>query len=1260
MPREISLAHSRSILDRQRHVMSIGLENQALFHYDINSNDALDRYQLSTSILSPLKWEFISGSPDNVTVNNDGSILITGVTGSFIIAGADYIEIQPDPKYYLSLIMMNINDSDESHTVSVGTINYTDLDTKITQGRPSGIDYDNWVIDGDSVNFDDSGNNVIQWHTYVNNAIMVYEYKSGESGTPTELHKWPPGIRYARIFIKITNLVPADQIMIRDLNMFFRDDDGTYTNITPGHTIIDSFDGKFGGGMDMSGGGINLVWNGDLRYGAANWSVGTQGSGSVIASLDDDGSYKVYFREVQDVKNIIQIDMPQDIVDSIEYTISFYARAAVPIGFRRISVIDPATQNVGWVAEKIIYIDNTWRKFTATATSDFATGAMSRLVITEPDLLEPETLFIYYNGILLTRGTDYVELDDYNLQFDFDTPAGDNDVISIYSQISSSFVSSSYRIIFHSAVPAGNTVAIRHFTEVADPTAVTAMEEIYEISSPTTTVDTGNYVPDTPNYLHVFRNGQLLTETVDYTTSVVIGMIRLSFSYSLATSDKIKVVFWKNMSMTRNNYSATGTLNEQFDLPAGTYTTDAAHMMVFENGILLTEGALNDYIEFDTNTVQYNGTPGAGNTISLIAISDLYEFSLTSWTLLSNQAQFAYTPEDTNVFRFVTINGTAMSKDYSIWTNDYDEPATSSGDSFYYERYDLPAVAIPSQTVFPVPGGYDVDDSLQVYRNGILLTLTDDYTKQQPAGTVTLIVPAVVGELMTIFRVITEPGTGPFPTRYIREDYALDEGMTSYNTSQVFAVGDDSLQIFINGVLQRLGLDYTEDDTNTITLLSPFSTGDTIALLISLPLGSEQASEYSQVTYHGTDVDADNILYTPAVTLNYVEDTEGTVWIKNVKLGEGKPYADSYHTGTIISGNLEYNINIDELEGTITFQMKPYAIDLGAEGIIDWQGGVANYAALPGAPSTGEVYRTEDTYKYWEWDGSSYDEILGPTVFSLLYNNSWDLFKIERMFGETNKFKAIVGEPNNYSVITIPELSVDDWTMITISWSQFGTQWYQTEYDTAASLPVLTSSEEGYVYKVSDTGYYYIWDGDSWEPKAPNGVYNKYTDLPAYTLFEDGYAAYVEEEPELYQGSVANYASLPVGHSVTERGWIYKTTDTGYYYIWDWDYVEDTGNWRKIIPGYYYQWSWSPSTQSGSWRQSNKIKLYLNGGADGIYTKSYHPVSNQPDGLVITNKFYGKVDELRIDRIARDPKEIAAWNNSQAPFYPSGDVAQIV
>lgn len=1574
MARIISYAHSRSILDRQRHVISTGSENQLLFHYDITADDAIKRDDNETFVLSPDRWEFISGSPSNMIVNDDGSAQIEGVTGAFTIVSKDYIEIDTSKRYTLSINALNLYDTTPFNRLNVGTINYSDINTKITAGRPSGVDYDNWVVYDTAIGW--AGGSVALWNTYTN-----VGYKTTESAIQADLDKWPIGTRYARIFVRIENLNTSIRLMIKNILMVFADGADNFYSLTPEPYLLDANDGKFGGAVELAGPTArNLVWNGNLIYGATEWSVGVTGAGAVTGTLDSDGSYKVYFENVRDVRNIIQVDMPQEINSSTEYTLSFYARAAVAMGFRRTSVIHPGTEVEGWAADDIIYIGNTWQKFSVTESSGVVASGITRVVLTEPDMLEPESLFIYHNGALIRQTIDYVERNDNQVQFNFDTAPADT--IDIFSK---------------NTTPGTLDYERSDITPVAIPG-----QTVFSVPG-------GDY---TGSELKVYRNGLLLIETDDYTTNPGAGTIQLVVpaivgdlitifksaapggidpwvGQSAAAADQWTSVAYGNGVFVAVSYD--GTVMTSPDGAAWTIQPGAVagtwRDVAFGNGVFVAvaDGG-SPRSMYSSNGITWTGvsiwsaawhgiTFGGGRFVA-VAVSGFFKTGTST-----DGIDWTYDSAISNSWRavtygaelFVAVASTGVGNRVMTSPDGTDWTSQSSAANNYWRGViygNGMFVAVSQDGTNKVMYSYNGADWFSAssvnnvwtdvaYGNGKFIAVTPSGTNQtmwsldgiswtpQAAANLAGWNAITYGNGMFVAvawdgsgdRVMTQSAADVM--KYVREDYILDASVANYNTSQTFGVSDDSLQVHINGVLQRVGPDYLELDANTVTLLASFNTGDTLTTLI-LASSLGDAHSYEQATYYGTDVGAENILDTPAINLNYVEDTSNIIWVKNVSFTEGKPYRDVYHPGQVATTDLKYITDINERESTLTFNIKPYAMDL--EDIMPFAGEAFDYTALPsgsdwaignsgisgnwsglvyanglfvavrtgsplsvattidgvtwnfyagagnqnwndvtygnglfvavsssgtgnrvmtssdgaswsyqsstadngwvavaygngkfvaiaydgvaqvmtstngtlwlpefcpaqqwasitfgkglfvavansgsnrsiyssdgvtwtsgtgvaenawrsvtfgnglfvavadsgagnrvmtstdgmnwamgtgladnwwydvvyghgefiavsyGGPSNriasstdginwggdtvpvtsawkdvaygdgifvalsngyaivkeaaiGSIYRTINDYKYWKWDGSSYDEVAGPAVLYPNYNSSWSLFKVERIFGETSKFQVVVGYPGSYNTITLPELPTDEWTMITIGWSLLGEQWYQVEYDTLGAFPTLTVNETGYVYRAADTGNYYIWDGASWAAKAPSGTYSRYIDLPTLTAFEDGYSAYVDVEPELYQGTVPDYGSLPVGYDYGQHGWVYKTVTPTQYYMWDWDYVEETGAWHKIIPGYYYQWNWDKATSTGAWEQSNKIKIYVNGGTAGIYTKSYYGVPNAPDEIIIGDHLYGKIDEMRLDRVTRDAEEVMVWYNSQTPFYPPEQATRVL
>jgi hypothetical protein len=121
-------------------------------------------------------------------------------------------------------------------------------------------------------------------------------------------------------------------------------------------------------------------------------------------------------------------------------------------------------------------------------------------------------------------------------------------------------------------------------------------------------------------------------------------------------------------------------------------------------------------------------------------------------------------------------------------------------------------------------------DSIQVYKNGVLLVETTDYTQTVSSsgsvGTVT-VSSAVNGNILTALRV--RPA---FTGQYRRSETVTTGYQSNFGFS--FDTTVDEIQVYKNGVLQRFGgsYDYIIDDANNIiTFNASVASGNTITII---------------------------------------------------------------------------------------------------------------------------------------------------------------------------------------------------------------------------------------------------------------------------------------------------------------------------------------------------------------------------------------------------------------------------------------------
>lgn len=140
---------------------------------------------------------------------------------------------------------------------------------------------------------------------------------------------------------------------------------------------------------------------------------------------------------------------------------------------------------------------------------------------------------------------------------------------------------------------------------------------------------------------------------------------------------------------------------------------------------------------------------------------------------------------------------------------------SSGAGAVIYERYTAQA----GQTVIRMQSPYVVGvHQLNVHRNGVLQEVNVHY-EETDSNTVTFLNPLIKGDsiLLTIQGVYSER---------MHEEYVAGEAQAVFPLNGAYHVGLMTLQVFRNGMLQRLGVDYAETDNHTVTLTAPCTSGE--------------------------------------------------------------------------------------------------------------------------------------------------------------------------------------------------------------------------------------------------------------------------------------------------------------------------------------------------------------------------------------------------------------------------------------------------
>lgn len=268
--------------------------------------------------------------------------------------------------------------------------------------------------------------------------------------------------------------------------------------------------------------------------------------------------------------------------------------------------------------------------------------------------------------------------------------------------------------------------------------------------------------------LEVFRNGNRQTVTVDYTET---DEYTVTFSSPLLLNDEVVFIQWgggaTSVITARQDFTATAG-QTVFDLSFG-YLPGNQEILVFSSGVLMK--LTDDYLETDADTITFVVGRSPGERVTVMRIG----------------AQSSATPK--------------------LW-----------------EKY----TATGGQTVFSLSGTYTLGGhGLQVYRNGKLLTVTDEYAETDEQ-TVTLVTPALAGDVFIFF--IPGGDTLGYVAAGILNSYQLTTtgGETVISLPWEYEPGTNNLLVFRNGAQQEVTLDFTETTTSSFTISPAAGVGESI------------------------------------------------------------------------------------------------------------------------------------------------------------------------------------------------------------------------------------------------------------------------------------------------------------------------------------------------------------------------------------------------------------------------------------------------
>ena len=418
----------------------------------------------------------------------------------------------------------------------------------------------------------------------------------------------------------------------------------------------------------------------------------------------------------------------------------------------------------------------------------------------------------------------------------------------------------------------------------------------FQVSAPTTIFSVPIGEPtDTADQIWVFSGGLLQKEGAgdDYTIFNPTGPptpFDVVFNSARIAGDTVQVNVIENATgadVTRYDWTA-GAAQTAFALPAGVYTTDGNHLLLFCNGLCMTLGAEYDYTETNNTTFTFNSGRELNDVISAFVLRSSDSFVLQNFNANQGQANFNLDPAYLQTDSFLVFsNGILDTKTYDYTTNTQDvlngylkntriEPglvdiyqtfvrfvvARVAGDivdvMFLNPNDNVPGAFETVLTATEVGTDFTVlmiapastEDHLLVFCNGFLQKEVDDYTIDARATTTII----QFNDNRTIGDVIKVTIINEDTTTFTRSD------TTVVGTKNDFVIGaytndSEHLLVFTNGLMQMEGdrfsgdpsRDYYEPNGTTISFHAARQNGDVVTIFkIAAPSSVEH--EYFSIS----------------------------------------------------------------------------------------------------------------------------------------------------------------------------------------------------------------------------------------------------------------------------------------------------------------------------------------------------------------------------------------------------------------------------
>ena len=162
------------------------------------------------------------------------------------------------------------------------------------------------------------------------------------------------------------------------------------------------------------------------------------------------------------------------------------------------------------------------------------------------------------------------------------------------------------------------------------------------------------------------------------------------------------------------------------------------------------------------------------------------------------------------------------------------------------------------------------EGSVEVYLNGILLSDSDDYTKNAAGSSITLISACDSNDTITI---LNRKGTVTTPTITTFE-YIANASQSAFtgadaNSNTLSFVNANHMQVFVNGILIKPGDDYTVDVSGQqVNLVSAANASDDVVICTFAAPGTQMKAykfnaDSGQTSFAGDDIAGTSLSYIP-------------------------------------------------------------------------------------------------------------------------------------------------------------------------------------------------------------------------------------------------------------------------------------------------------------------------------------------------------------------------------------------------------------